>query len=393
MKGVAILGSTGSIGESCLRVIEQQSHSFEVKLMTCHSRVEKLELQAQTHISAQLVVTDVELSFKVSAAMQKRFVFGVEAVCELLASKEIDIVIVGITGYAGLEPIRAAILAGKRVLIANKEALVCAGHLLLQQARQTGAEILPIDSEHNAIFQCLPEIAQRDVVAAKGCPQHLSKLWLTASGGPFFRTSLEELQNVSPQQACNHPNWQMGQKISVDSATLMNKGLEAIEACVLFKIELEQLQIVIHPSSVIHSLVSFADGSTLAQLGCNDMAIPIQYGLNWPVRQNLPEIQNLDLLQCQPFEFYRPDVKKFPCLQLAMECFKSGSASCVALNAANEVAVQAFLHAQIGFMQIYQLCQYVVENSIFLNCNSFESIQQQDLDARRIATHYLSTNS
>ena len=244
-----------------------------------------------------------------------------------------------------------------------------------------GAEIIPCDSEHNAMFQCLAVEQQQQVVAGKGCSDHFAKIWLTASGGPFFNKNID-FSNITPQQACSHPNWQMGQKISIDSATMMNKGLEAIEACVLFGMDLEQLQIVIHPNSIVHSMVAFKDGSTLAQLSENDMAIPIQYAMCWPTRKRL-QVAHLDLLEIAKLEFFAADYKIFPCLKLALQAYADGIESCVILNATNEVAVQAFLDNKIKYTDIAKFCVHSLERNNTIKCTSFDDIYQLDTVTRQ----------
>lgn len=355
MQSVCILGSTGSIGESTLDVIARHPDMFSVYALSAHSRIEKLAAQAALHGARVVVVPD--------AASARRFAeiwgggpgampeirVGAQALADTAADPEVTTVMAAIVGAAGLPSALAAARAGKRVLLANKEALVAAGNLFMQAVRDNHAELLPIDSEHNAIFQCLPH---GDRAAAPTQPARgVRRLLLTASGGPFRMTPLEQLQKVTPEQACAHPNWSMGRKISVDSATMLNKGLEVIEAHWLFAMPVDRIQVLIHPQSVVHSLVEYDDGSVLAQLGQPDMRTPIAYGLGFPERI-ASGVGLLDLAAAGRLDFEEPDMGRFPCLHLSFGALRAGQGACITLNAANEVAVARFLDGAIAFNAI-----------------------------------------
>jgi len=345
---VAILGATGSIGQSTLDLVERSPERFEVVALTAQSNVAALA-DAARRTGARLAVIADESRYldlkKCLSGTGCRAAAGAEALSEA-ASAEAEWVMAAIVGCAGLVPTMAAIDAGKTVALANKEALVTAGLLMMDAARRSGAVLLPVDSEHNAIFQCLAG-SNRD---------QISRLVLTASGGPFLQSSVEEIREATPQQAVAHPRWSMGAKISVDSATLMNKGLELIEAHHLFGLPSERIDIVIHPQSVIHSLVEFIDGSMLAQLGSADMRIPIAYTLAWPERMDTPS-ERLSLAKVGRLDFETPDLRRFPALRLAREALKRGAGAQIVLNAANEVAVDAFLGGRIGFCDISRLVE------------------------------------
>ena len=350
---VCILGSTGSIGESTLSVIADHPDRFSVYALSAYNRIDRLVEQARQFRAAVVVVpTD-------DAANRFRELFGVgncpevrvgaKALAETAADNAVTTVMAAIVGAAGLPAALAAAKAGKRILLANKEALVAAGALFMRAVRESGAELLPIDSEHNAIFQCLPH-GQRAAAPTQPATG-VRRLLLTASGGPFRNTPLQELEHVTPQQACAHPNWSMGRKISVDSATMLNKGLEVIEAHWLFAMPLDRIQVVIHPQSVVHSMVEYNDGSVLAQLGQPDMRTPIAYGLGFPDRI-ASGVGLLALAAQGRLDFSAPDLARFPCLQLAFEAAGMGQSACIALNAANEVAVGCFLDDGLGFTAI-----------------------------------------
>ena len=347
---VSILGATGSVGASTLDLIERDPDAFEVIALTAASRVDELAAAAR-RTSAKLAVIDDEALLP----QLRRSLEGTK--CEAVAGRqalisaagEAEWVMAAIVGCAGLEPVMAAIEAGKTVALANKEALVTAGSLMIDAARRSGATILPVDSEHNAIFQCLAGASAEDV----------SRIILTASGGPFRRKSIAEMASMTAEQAVAHPNWSMGAKISVDSATMMNKGLELIEAFHLFGLPSERLDVVVHPQSVIHSLVEYRDGSVLAQLGSPDMRIPIAHTLAWPRRMETP-CERLDLIAIGQLTFEAPDPQRFPALRLAREAMAAGGAAAVALNAANEEAVAAFLGRRIGFLDIAETVERVM---------------------------------
>ncbi len=355
MQSVCILGSTGSIGENTLDVVARHPDMFSVFALSAHSRIEKLADQAARTGARVVVVPDAAAAQRFTqvwgggpGAMPEVRV-GPQALADTAADAAVSTVMAAIVGAAGLPSALAAARAGKRVLLANKEALVAAGNLFMQAVRDSGAELLPIDSEHNAIFQCLPH---GDRAAAPTQPARgVRRLVLTASGGPFRNTPISALANVTPDQACAHPNWAMGRKISVDSATMLNKGLEVIEAHWLFAMPVDRIQVLIHPQSVVHSMVEYDDGSVLAQLGQPDMRTPIAYGLGFPERI-ASGVSLLDLATTGRLDFETPDLNRFPCLRLSFDALRAGQGACIALNAANEVAVAAFLAGRIPFMAI-----------------------------------------
>jgi len=358
MRTLSILGATGSIGASTLDVISRHPGRFRVHALTAHSRIAQLAQLAHTHAAKIVAVPD--------DAARQRFIdawpgtggalphihVGAQALEYCASCDEVDTVMAAIVGTAGLPAILAAARAGKRILLANKEALVAAGDLFMQTAQQAGAQILPIDSEHNAIFQCLPHNKART--------EGVRRLILTASGGPFLNHTQQDLHAVTPEQACAHPNWDMGRKISVDSATMMNKGLEVIEAHWLFAMPAPRIQVLIHPQSLVHSMVEYDDGSVLAQLGQPDMRTPIAHALGWPHRI-ASGVGLLDLATLGRLDFALPDVQQFPCLQQAFDALAAGQAACVVLNAANEVAVEKFLARQLAFTGIARLIEAALE--------------------------------
>ena len=360
---VAVLGSTGSIGESTLDVIARHPDRLAVHALSAHSRMERLAEQAAASQAAVVVVPDDAASLRFLAAWPAgrtppEIRVGAQALAETAADAGCDTVMAAIVGAAGLPAALAAAQAGKRVLLANKEALVAAGGLFMRAVRDHGAELLPIDSEHNAIFQCLPQ-GQRAGAPAQPA-RGVRRLLLTASGGPFRRQDPQDLHDVTPDQACAHPNWSMGRKISVDSATMLNKGLEVIEAHWLFAMPAERIEVLIHPQSVVHSMVEYEDGSVLAQLGQPDMRTPIAYGLGFPERL-ASGVGPLDLARCGRLEFETPDLERFPCLRLAFEALEGGQGACVALNAANEVAVEAFLAGRLRYTWIPRVIAAALE--------------------------------
>ena len=343
MKRVTILGATGSVGTSTLDLIERDPAAFEVVALTANCDVVKLAAAAK-RVSAKLaVVADPTCHQALADALAGTGIAvasGADAVCDA-ARMDADWTMAAIVGTAGLKPVLAALEGGQAVALANKESLVSAGDVMMQAAAATGATLLPVDSEHNAVYQCL-EAQNADRVA---------RIILTASGGPFRERTLDEMRAITPAQAVAHPNWSMGAKISVDSATMMNKGLELIEAFHLFPVRVEQLDVIVHRQSVIHSMVEYVDGSVLAQLGSPDMRVPIAHALAWPRRMETP-CQRLDLATIGRLDFEAPDYERFPCLKLAREALAAGGARPAILNAANEVAVAAFLKGQIGFLEI-----------------------------------------
>ena len=389
---ITILGSTGSIGVSTLDVIARHPDRYHVVALTAHSRVQDLARQCAQFKPQFAVVGTAEAAnllktLLFSYGLSVRVLYGEAALCDV--AREGDVVMAAIVGAAGLAPTMAAAQAGKKVLLANKEALVMSGQLFMDAVQENGATLLPIDSEHNAIFQCLP----RQISDAR-CLDHnkrngISKIWLTASGGPFLNRSLDSLRDVTPEQAIAHPNWVMGKKISTDSATMMNKGLEVIEAHWLFGIPVEKIEVVIHPQSVIHSMVSYVDGSILAQLGNPDMRTPIAYGLAYPERI-ASGVEQLDITKMAQLNFEQPDFTRFPCLSLCFDALRAGETAPAILNAANEVAVQAFLDKKIGYLRIPELISSVMNKVANRRVTDLQGVMEQDTLAREAANNYIS---
>lgn len=381
---VTVLGSTGSIGTSTLDVIARHPERYRVHALTAHTSREALHAQCLRHRPDVAVLAGEEDAAWLAARLREadvstRVLHGEQALCAAAASDESEVVMAAIVGAAGLLPALAAAEAGKRVLLANKEALVMSGALFMQAVERAGATLLPIDSEHNAIYQCLPREHRG------GLERHgITQLLLTASGGPFRTWGAEALKGVTPEQACAHPNWSMGRKISVDSATLMNKGLELIEACWLFDATPDQIQVVVHPQSVIHSMAAYQDGSVLAQLGNPDMRTPIAYGLAWPERIEAG-VEALDLFTIARLDFERADEARFPCLRLAREAMQLGGTAPAALNAANEIAVAAFLDSDIGFTAIAEVVAEVLANHTVVPADTLDAILVADAEARERA--------
>ena len=381
---LTILGATGSIGVSTLDVVARHPDRYEVVALTGNSRVAALYEQCLRHKPRYAVVgsaTDVAgLTQRLRAAgLATEVLAGPPALEFVAALPEVDAVMAAIVGAAGLQPTLAAVRAGKRVLLANKEALVMAGELFMAEVRRHGAVLLPIDSEHNAVFQSLPADYAGEP-AAKG----VSHLLLTASGGPFRSTPLERLRTVTPDEACAHPNWAMGRKISVDSATMMNKGLEVIEAHWLFGVAPDQIQVVIHPQSVIHSLVQYVDGSVLAELGNPDMRTPIAHALAWPERI-AAGVAPLDLAAVAQLSFEKPDLERFPCLALAYRALRAGGSAATVLNAANEVAVAAFLAGALPFLAIAEVIAATLDALPVVAVPDLDAILAEDARARAVA--------
>lgn len=379
-----MLGATGSIGGSTLDVIARHPERYRVHALTAHRSREALLALCHRHRPAVAVLErEADAAWLRErlgeANLPTEVRTGPEALVEVAEAAEAEVVMSAIVGAAGLLPTLAAVRAGKRVLLANKEALVMSGALFMEAVRRHGATLLPIDSEHNAIYQCLP-VEHRGGLARHGVTQ----LLLTASGGPFRGWSAEALSGVTPTQACAHPNWSMGQKISVDSATLMNKGLELIEACWLFDARPDQVEVVVHPQSVIHSMAAYSDGSVIAQLGNPDMRTPIAYGLAWPERIEAG-VQALDLFQVARLDFEPPDEVAFPCLRLAREAMAAGGTAPAVLNAANEVAVAAFLAGRLPFTGIAELVARVRDAEPVAPADELEAILEADARARRAA--------
>ena len=374
VKSVSILGSTGSIGRQSLDIISRMPQvrvaaltaGTSVSLMArqCRDFLPELAVMATRDAAEELKKEISDLAVRVS--------WGEEGLIEAATLDDADCVITAVVGMVGLKPTLAAIRAGKRIGLANKETLVCAGELVMAEAKKYGCEIIPVDSEHSAIFQCL--MGNRD-------RKEVKKIILTCSGGPFFGMQPEQLQHVTKEDVLRHPTWKMGPKITVDCATLMNKGLEVIEAMRLYDVPLEQIQVVIHRQSIIHSMVEFVDGAVMAQLGAPDMRLPIQLALTYPARQECP-VESLDLVKCGTLTFFEPDLQAFPCLKLAMECAEKGGTACPVMNGANEEAVAMYLRSEIGFYDIYKLVSQAVEEIPFVAEPTLEQILQVDALAR-----------
>jgi len=387
-KGICILGSTGTIGVNTLDVISRHSDSFHIIALSANSNLEKLTEQCLKFRPIYAVMVDDDqaelLQQELTEASSPTKVLSGKESLEFIAShKDVDYVMAAIVGAAGLLPNLAAAKAGKRVMLANKESLVMSGKLFMDAIAENGAELLPIDSEHNAIFQTMP-MAVDGVQQKRG----VTKILLTASGGPFRKRPLDTLGSVTPEQAVAHPNWVMGQKISVDSATMMNKGLEVIEACWLFDIDIEKIQVVIHPQSTIHSMVSYTDGSVLAQLGNPDMRTPIAYSLAYPERI-YSGVQQLDIFDVARLDFERPDFQRYRCLQLAFDAHKIGGYASIALNASNEIAVEAFLQKQIKFTDIPLIIENTLEQAPSGTPIKIDDILDQDLSSREFAQNFI----
>ena len=345
---ISLLGSTGSIGRQTLEVAEQLG--LRVAALAARSSVDLMERQVRAFGPELAVLYEMDAALELAGRVSDlpvRVAYGMEGLLEAAALDGADTVVTALVGMVGLRPTLAAIERGKRIALANKETLVCAGELVMERAKERGAEIIPVDSEHSAIFQCLQGCKDR---------REVRRLWLTCSGGPFYGRSFSDLEHVTREEALRHPNWSMGAKITIDSATLMNKGLEVIEATRLFGVPLEQVGVVIHRQSVVHSLVEFRDGALLGQMGTADMRLPIRYALTYPKRAAAPEAP-LDLLSCPTLTFAPPDTEAFPCLRLAVEAAHTGGTACAILNGANEAAVGRFLRGEIGFNDIARLVE------------------------------------
>ena len=374
VKCVSILGSTGSIGRQSLDIISRME-GVKVAALTAGTNVERMYLQCCRYQPELAVMATQEAAMELKnmiGDLPIRIRYGEGGLEEAATLAGVDCVITAVVGMVGLKPTLAAIRAGKRIGLANKETLVCAGELVMAEAQKYGAQIIPVDSEHSAIFQCL--MGSHD-------PKEVEKIILTCSGGPFFGMEREQLQHVTKEDVLRHPTWKMGPKITVDCATLMNKGLEVIEAMRLYHLPVEQVEVVIHRQSIIHSMVEFTDGAVMAQMGVPDMRLPIQLAMTYPERMNCP-VDKLDLLQCGQLTFHKPDTQAFPCLQLAMDCARRGGNICAAMNGANEEAVGLYLADQIGFYDIYELVAGAVEAAEFIEKPTLEQILETDAQAR-----------
>ena len=374
VKCVSILGSTGSIGRQSLDII-QKLPQIRVAALTAGTSVRRMAEQCREFLPSLAVMATQEAAELLAEEIRDlpvRVSWGEEGLIEAATVPEADCVITAVVGMVGLKPTLAAIRAKKRIGLANKETLVCAGEIVMAEAERHGAEIVPVDSEHSAIFQCL---------MGSGSPREVKRIILTCSGGPFYGMDPEQLRRVTKADALKHPNWKMGPKITIDCATLMNKGLEVIEAMRLYRMPLEQVDVVIHRQSIVHSMVEFVDGAVMAQMGTPDMRLPIQLALTYPERTVCP-VEPLDLTSCPPLTFARPDMEAFPCLRLARECAAAGGTACPAMNGANEEAVAMFLRDEIGFYDIYRLVSGAVERVPFVKEPNLEQVLAADRAAR-----------
>jgi len=388
---VSVLGSTGSIGQNTLDVIHRNLDRFKVHALTAHRNVSQLALQCAQHDASLAVIADPSLESDLAEALKlagarAEVLSGEAGLMEAAGGPETDIVMAAIVGAAGLNSTFEAARRGKKILLANKESLVIAGEVFVAEARRNNAPVVPVDSEHNAIFQAMPEGFEHGL-SERG----VEKIILTASGGPFRELPAERFPDVTPEQACNHPNWSMGRKISVDSATLMNKGLEVIEARWLFNADPDQIEVLVHPQSIVHSMVAYRDGSVLAQMGTPDMRTPIAHALAWPERIEAG-VERLNLAQMNDLSFEKPDLLRFPCLGLAFEAMASGASAPVTLNAANEIAVAAFLEGNIGFDSIPRLVADVMERIAVSAIENLEDVLHHDRLARREANEWVMKN-
>ena len=384
-RGLTLLGATGSIGASTLDVVSRHPDRYRVFALTAHRAADALLALCARHAPSYAVLSGLAED----AGLRRRFadagcktelLFGAQALEQVAADPGCDVLMAAIVGAAGLAPTLAGARAGKLVLLANKEALVMAGPFFMRAIRERGATLLPIDSEHNAVFQCLPQAAGRASAGA------VRRILLTASGGPFRTTPIERLSRVTPDEACAHPNWAMGRKISVDSATMMNKGLEVIEACWLFDVPPERIEVLIHPQSIVHSLVEFVDGSVIAQLSNPDMRVPIAHALGYPERIESGATP-LDLAAIGQLSFERPDARRFPCLQLAYAALRAGGTSPAVLNAANEVAVAAFLEGKLRYTAIPQVIEHALEHTPSQRADALDTVLEADRGSRRAAAN------
>ena len=375
MKNITLLGATGSIGKSTLSVVDQHSDKFNIFALSANTNWKPMVDLCHKYQPNYAVMMDQDAASQLQNALDNdtQVLSGEQALCEIASHEQTDYVMAAIVGAAGMSSALAAAKAGKRIMLANKESLVLAGDIFMDTVKNSGAELIPVDSEHSAIFQCL-----------QSGRSGLSKVQLTASGGPFLHTPINELQSVTPDEACAHPNWSMGRKISVDSATMMNKGLEVIEAYYLFELKPDQIDVVMHPQSIVHSSVYYEDGSTLSQLGNPDMRSVISYAMSYPNRIS-SGVAALDLVNNSPLEFYPPNFDKFACLRLAFDALKQGGSAMGTVNAANEVAVDAFLNHQIKFLEIPNIIEQTLTQAKHSTLSSLDAIIANDQHARVIA--------
>ncbi|WP_455223109.1 1-deoxy-D-xylulose-5-phosphate reductoisomerase [Kaarinaea lacus] len=390
--GVTILGSTGSIGVNTLDVLKRHADRFNVVALTANSQVDRLYEQCKMFQPQFAVMGSPDAAQQLEqkikqAGISTVVLSGIDGLEQVASDTATDYVMAAIVGAAGLRPTLAAARAGKRILLANKEALVMSGQIFIDEVKNNGAQLLPIDSEHNAIFQCMPTGFENGLSGVG-----VRRILLTASGGPFRDLPLEKLSDVTPEQACAHPNWVMGRKISVDSATMMNKGLEVIEACWLFATTPDFIQVVLHPQSVIHSMVEYSDGSVLAQLGNPDMRTPIAHALAWPKRIE-SGVESLNLFDVARLDFAAPDLQRFPCLRLAIDAMRAGGTSSTILNAANEIAVQSFLDGNIAFSDIANIIEYALSHVTVKAVDNLNTVLAADALTRQVSTEYISQQS
>jgi 1-deoxy-D-xylulose-5-phosphate reductoisomerase len=389
-QGITVLGSTGSIGKSTLSVLRRHPDRYHVIALSAHTNVVLLAEQCKQHHARYAVISDTARAAELQSALDElkcksEVLIGHDALSTVVRMDETDVVMAAIVGAVGLEPTLQAVKSGKRLLLANKESMVIAGELFRNAAEQYDSTIIPVDSEHNALFQVLPENFDSGLESVG-----VERLILTASGGPFLHRDKESLSNITPAEACKHPNWDMGRKISVDSATLMNKGLEVIEARWLFNARPDQIEVVIHPQSIVHSLVAYRDGSVLAQLGIPDMRTPIAHALAWPERIEAG-VKRLNLTEVHKLEFYPPDLESFPGLGLAFQVLKAGGNAPVIFNAANEIAVEAFLQERIGFLQIPSIVSAALDNCEAGKINGLDEVLEFDRLAREATSEIINS--
>lgn len=387
MKQLTILGSTGSVGLNVLSIVQNNPKLFSIIALAAKKNVYRMIKQCKLFRPKYVAMFDKKAAKKLNEELKKIKLFDIEVlseeknICKLSELKEVNLVVAAISGSVGLMPTLSAIKKGKTVLLANKESLIVCGSLFMQQAKINNARILPIDSEHNAIFQSLPISIQKNLVSADLKRNGIDSIILTGSGGPLKNIKISNLKKVTPEQACKHPNWSMGSKISIDSATMMNKGLEYIEANWLFNAKNTKIEIIIHPQSIIHSMVRYIDGNIIAQLGVPNMKIPISYAMSWPNRIK-SDVTHLDFTNLKKLTFFEPDFKRYPCLKLAIDAYKSGQVSTIALNAANEIAVSAFLNKKIFFTDIAKINTLVLNTFHYKEPTNIESIILIDKEVR-----------
>lgn len=392
MQNLAIFGATGSIGSNTLDIVRRHPEQYRAYALTANSNADKMAQLCLEFNPAVAVMVDADAAIKLEQLLAGKsnteVLAGERALVDVAQLSEVDTIMAAIVGAAGLASTMAAVKQGKRILLANKESLVVSGRLFMDEVAKSGATLLPVDSEHNAIFQSLPESIQTSLGHCDLAGAGVSHLLLTGSGGPFRTRPLDQFADITPEQACAHPNWSMGRKISVDSATMMNKGLEYVEARWLFNASAEQIQVVIHPQSVIHSMVQYKDGSVLAQLGQPDMRTPIAHSMAYPNRIGAG-VEPLDFFKVGQLTFEQPDFDRYPCLQLAIEACQQGQEATTVLNAANEIAVAAFLERQIGFSDIARVNRYCLERIDLAPRQSLDGLAHLDSDTRRLATEWI----